>query len=220
MKRIRKTHPPKEFLEWIQKRRAADQRCNYKSLSGSPHIKLKEHLLKEQGYICAYTGIRIKKESSHIEHLKPQTQCTDDETIDYYNVVACFPMDGGDTSYGFGAPLNKGDSWKEGEMVSPCDAICETKFSFSWKGKVFPADKDDEVAIKTISRLGLDSQGLRDRRYAAIKVFFGFSSNPRVKKLDKQTARRRLEEIYRQDSSNQFVEYCFVIRQLLYKHIK
>jgi uncharacterized protein (TIGR02646 family) len=225
MKRIRKTHPPKEILEWIKTQRDKELDCNYKVLHSKPeYVVLKQQLLSEQGYICAYTGIRIDKDSSHIEHLKPQTQSLaegkDYETVDYYNMVACFPKNGGDNSYGYGAPLNEGKTWKVGEMISPCQEDCERRFSYGWKGKMSTVSESDKIAKATIARLGLDSEGLRKKRYGAIKGFFGFSRDPRVKKLKLKEAEILLRVISSKDSSGKYKEFCFVFEQLLPKYIK
>ncbi|MGK7872308.1 MAG: hypothetical protein AB4426_03010 [Xenococcaceae cyanobacterium] len=101
MKRIRKTHPPQDLSDWIKLQQDNELECTYEVLQGNPaHVALKTKLLKEQGYLCAYTGLRITSESSHIEHLKPRNKCIGLQAVDYRNMVACFPKDGGDTSYG------------------------------------------------------------------------------------------------------------------------
>jgi uncharacterized protein (TIGR02646 family) len=225
MKRIRKTHPPKKLLMWIKIQTDKELECNYSVLQGKPeHVVLKQKLLSEQGYICAYTGIKIDKDSSHIEHLKTQTKSISEdkeyETVDYYNMVACFPKNGGDDSYGYGAPLNEGKSWKEGEMISPCQEDCERRFSYGWEGKMSPVSENDNTAKATIARLGLDSEGLRKKRHSAIKAFFGFSRNPRIKELKLKEAEILLRVIGSKDSSGKYKEFCFVFEQLLPKYIR
>ncbi|MBK4732795.1 TIGR02646 family protein [Oxynema sp. CENA135] len=224
MRRIRKTHPPKEFLDWLQVNKGLD--CSYGALQGKEaHSALKLHLLKEQGYLCAYTGISISVEESHIEHLKPQSLCRNVpnpgnfdylEDVEYRNMVACFPKDGGDTSYGYGAPIKAG-WWDEEEFISPCQEDCERKFSYQWSGKICPTDENDRAAMTTIENLGLDARRLRERRRKAIKGFFGFGSK---KPLTKKEAKNILGKLGQPDrSTGQLKEFCFVFEQLLPKYI-
>lgn len=226
MKRIRKTHPPKEFLEWLQDNEGLD--CSYDALQGKEaHTVLKDHLLREQGYLCAYTGVRISGEESHIEHIKPQSICRTVsnpeksylEDVEYRNMVACFPRDGGDISHGYGAPM-KGGWWNETQFVSPCQEDCERRFVYKWKGKVSPTQENDTAAETTIEVLRLNATGLRDRRYRAIVGFFGFSSKRKTKALTQRQARALLEAIDCPDSAGKLREFCFVFEQLLPKYIQ
>ena len=45
--------------------------------------ELHEALIQEQGDICCYCGMRITRESSHIEHLKPQSSTDLDLSVEY-----------------------------------------------------------------------------------------------------------------------------------------
>jgi len=237
MKKIRKTNPPIELLEWIQVQQENDLEVNYSVLQGKPaHIALKAKLLKEQGYLCAYTGLKISTKTSHIEHLKPQNPEDPEiervylEDVYYRNVVACFPKDEKDTSTGFGATY-KGNWWSKEEFVSPCQEDCERRFSFNWNGKVSPTFAGDNAAIKTIQILGLNkdpnsnqySQNgtyhIQDRRHNAIKAFFGFSKNPKIKPLNQAEAKILLRTIGIPDPSGHLKEFCFVFEQLLPKFI-
>lgn len=232
MRRIRKTNPPQELLEWILIQQKTNLECNYQVLQGKPaHIVLKAKLLEEQGYLCAYTGIRISVDTSHVEHLKPRKECTEIEEVDYRNVVACFPKDENDNSCSFGAKL-KDDWWNEKEFVSPCQEDCERRFSFNWKGTVFPTlDNDDPVRI-TIEKLGLNKNHnsshnaqtgeyhVHDRRHNAIKAFFGFSKNPKIAPLTKREAEILLRTIYTTDVNGHLKEFCFVLKPLLERYIK
>jgi uncharacterized protein (TIGR02646 family) len=230
MKRISKTNAPPALLDWIQQNKNLN--CTYDDLLGTPaHIALKAQLLKEQGYLCAYTGLRISADTSHVEHLKPQTKCVDLEDVEYRNVVACFPKDGGDKSQGFGAPF-KGGWWNEAEFVSPCQEDCERRFSFNWSGIVAPTLTDDQAALKTIEIIGLNKDPqdnpetqpgryhLQDRRRDAIKGLFRFGKNSRTKSLTQAEAKRILRAIVQPNQSGQLTEFCFVFEQLLPRYIK
>ncbi|MCT7954432.1 retron system putative HNH endonuclease [Laspinema palackyanum] len=226
MKRIRKTHPPREFLEWLKENEGLD--CSYAALQGKEaHTVLKTHLLREQGFLCAYTGVSISEDDSHIEHIKPQSVCrtvpnsgkTYLEDVEYRNMVACFPQDGGDVSHGYGAPI-KGGWWNEEQFISPCQEDCERRFIYGWRGKVSPSQENDTAANTTIDILELNAKSLQTRRYRAIVGFFGFSSKRNTKELSQREAKALLTMIGKPDSTGKLREFCFVFEQLLPKYIK
>jgi uncharacterized protein (TIGR02646 family) len=217
MRKIVKTHAPKQLMRW----RSENQDLNHSyrdMLSTEVHQALKDKLLDEQGRICAYTGRAIEGISSHVEHLKPQNQCLDWEDVEYRNVVACFPTDGGDTSYGYGAPVKAG-WWDEALFVSPLSEDCERRFKFVWSGHVHPSPDDHPGAKETIRVLDLDNDGLRQLRKSRIDGFFGFGSRSRTKPMSVAEARTALANIDQFDSNGRLREFCFVLKQLLPKYI-
>jgi len=214
MRRIRKTHPPKVFLDWLKENEDLD--CSYDALVGkSAHVELKKHLIKEQGFLCAYTGHELDENSSHVEHLKPQNECVGNEDIDYRNMVACFPYNGGDMSHGYGAPL-KGGWWDENLFISPLSDDCERRFAFSWSGRIHETPENHAAAKKTIELLGLSHNYLVNLRKKAINGFFGFGI--RTKPLSKKEAIHLLETINDFDPSGKLVPYCFILKNLLKKY--
>lgn len=218
MRRISKTHPPQELTEW----RDANQEFNhtYRDLLGTEaHGALKSKLLEEQGWLCAYTGRLIDKGSSHVEHVKPQCECSEWEDVEYRNVVACFPADGGDTSHGYGAPV-KASWWDEQRFVSPLSVGCERHFRFVWSGHVYPSPDEHEGATATIAALQLDADLLRKLRKARIDGFFGFGPKSRARPLTIADARTALANIESRDTKGRLREFCFVLKQLLPKYIE
>lgn len=217
MRKIVKTHAPQLLTCW----RIDNQDLNhsYQDMLGTgAHQALKDKLLEEQGRICAYTGRAIDAMSSHVEHLKPQNQCVDREDVEYRNVVACFPADGGDTSYGYGAPVKAG-WWDDNLFVSPLLEECERRFRFSWSGKIYPSPGDHPGARETIKILGLDIWELRQLRKSRINGFFGFGSRTRSRPLSVADARSALASIDQCDGNGQLREFCFVLKQLLLKYV-
>jgi uncharacterized protein (TIGR02646 family) len=218
MRRIVKTNAPPELLNWIDDNRALNH--GYSDLVGTAaHARLKAKLIAEQGCLCAYTGRGIDPGTSHVEHLKPQTACTEWEDVEYRNVVACFPADGGDATYGYGAPV-KGGWWVKAEFVSPLMDACERRFHFSWSGHVKPNPEDHLAARTTIEKLGLDCKALRDLRQAHIRGFFGLGARTRGRPLTVADATVALRSIDSVDGQGRLVEFCFVLKQLLQKYIQ
>lgn len=218
MRQIVKTHPPKELLEWLKENESLDR--SYGALQGKPaHVALKKYLLKEQGYLCAYTGRKVDSCDTHVEHIKPQTMCEGLEDVEYRNMLACFPSDGGNEDYGYGATIKGGD-WQEDLFVSPCSENCERRFTHSWKGKISATDSQDEGANYTIQLIQLGDDSLSKMRHKAILGFFGFSANPKIKQLSTAEGKALLPKIDVPDSSGHLRAFCFVLKQLLPKFIK
>lgn len=217
MRRIVKTHPPQQLTEW----RAENHELNHTYnalLSTKAHDALKSKLLQEQGWLCAYTGRTIDSSSSHVEHVKPQCKCAEWEDVEYRNVVACFPKDGGDTSHGYGAPI-KASWWDEQRFVTPLSDACERRFRFAWSGHIYPSPDGDESATATIRALALDEKPLRELRKARIDGFFGFGTKTRARPLSIKEAEAVLVNIETRDNNGRLREFCFVLKQLLPKYI-
>lgn len=218
MRRIVKTHVPQELVTWREDNK--DLNHSYEDLLGTDaHRALKKKLLDEQGNLCAYTGRSIQTSSSHVEHLKPQNQCAEWEDVEYRNVVACFPSDGGNTAFGYGAPI-KGGWWDEERFVSPLSEDCDRRFRFTWSGHIYPCPDDHEGAKKTIDVIALDNEDLRKLRKARIDGFFGFGARTRSKPLSISDAKTALRNIYQLDGNGCLKEFCFVLKQLLPKYIE
>ncbi|MBU5635906.1 TIGR02646 family protein [Geomonas sp. Red69] len=218
MRRIVKTHAPQQLTKWRNDNK--DLNHAYEDMLGTEaHQALKDKLLEEQGGICAYTGRAIDAASSHVEHLKPQNQCVGSEDVEYRNVVACFPADGGDTAFGYGAPVKAG-WWNEALFVSPLSEECERRFRFTWSGHVYPNPGDHQGATETIKILGLDKEGLRQLRKSRIDGFFGFGARTRAKPLSIADARTALARVDEFNGNGRLQEFCFVLKQLLPKFIE
>lgn len=101
MRWIQKNSDPVELRKW-RSRNSNDVNLSYELLrKDSDVIKaVTESLIREQGWLCAYTGLRIEGYSNsgeiikcgcHIDHVKAQDHCSPSETVLYTNMVACYP---------------------------------------------------------------------------------------------------------------------------------
>lgn len=219
MRWIQKKSEPPCLTEW-RSRYASDINYHYKLINRDTREMIIRSLLEEQGSLCAYTGLRIDIHKCHIEHLKPQTHCTPEETVMYVNMVACYPGPNPKTKTPYGAEQK--DDWPSPEeqhlFVSPLDQSCETRFLFNLRGEM-RANREDLAAQTTIQKLALDGdkgggKKLRIWRKAAIEGVIG-----RQNDLPYKEARRRLRSLKSQ-RDGQLEEFCFVLIQALEKHIQ
>lgn len=179
--------------------------------------ELSEKLLAEQGNICAYTGRRIGPGSFHMEHLKPQDFCTPVETIDYFNIVACYPEPNREQKWPYGAEhkANFPGPGEEHLFVSPLDRSCEQRFHYTYNGRVRPAEAKDEAAQRTIAELNLDHEELRGLRRAAIQAILAPARIP----ISLAKAQRLLTALER-TSVGALPEFHFVLVQALRNHVR
>ncbi|MDE6769109.1 MAG: TIGR02646 family protein, partial [Muribaculaceae bacterium] len=88
MIRIDKSREPKS---WTQHRLTSG--AKYEEATSD----LRDSLLEDQGYICAYCMRRIPvsdkgtDETTRIEHINPQSELSREEAMDYRNMVICCP---------------------------------------------------------------------------------------------------------------------------------
>ena len=172
-------------------------------------------LLREQGWLCAYTGRRIDTNTCHIEHLKAQTHCLPEETVSYRNMVACYPSPNPKRRTPYGA--ERKDSWpypsEQHLFVSPLDQTCEERFTFTLRGEIRERSEDDRAAKTTIEKIGLAHQELVAFRKAAIQGTLGRNNN-----LSLRAAQRRLNSL-RSHQGERREPFCFVLVQALQRHI-
>ena len=78
MRQIQKGNECGALSNWRQDNAAVPQNLVY-GKGGFPGAKVLEALLTEQGHLCAYTLKLIDSTSAHIEHLKPQRKCREED---------------------------------------------------------------------------------------------------------------------------------------------
>ena len=191
-------------------------------LGSEQRTPIKKALLKEQGYICAYTLKRIAVESCHIEHLKPEELCRKHieqgiatvSDLDYGNMVACFPKEapkGIQKEKYFGA-IKKDDNWiNDGaDYILPLQANCENHFQYNKSGGV---QGTSEKGRNTVTLLALDHPILIEERKKAIESFIG-KSNP-IKKVKTTQAIREIDQL----DNGKFIEFCIPLKHALEEHL-
>lgn len=223
MKRIIKGNEPASFIKFKQNNEKAGLTIRYDNgLGNAERSPIKEALLDEQGFICAYTLKRIDKNSCHIEHLKPEELCRKhmDEGIetvsdlDYSNMVACFPKEApkGIPKHKFFGAIKKDDSWvNDGkDYVLPLQKNCEDHFQYNKSGGVVGVTANGQ---NTVSLLALDHPILIEERKNAIEAFIG-KSNP----IKKAKTVQAISEIDKR-LNGKYVEFCIPLKHALKEHL-
>lgn len=217
MRSIDKRGTPGLLNDWKREMLASPQNLRYESLPTSVKDAVKLELLTEQGYLCAYTLRRIDGVNScHIEHVEPQNAAPGKD-LDYANMAACFPKDGGDVSSGYGAPTKAGQSVTFNvDFVSPHSSGCNVRFRFDADGGIC-AVTGDAAAQKTIELLRLDHDALADLRRGAIQAH-GLAVSVRTTRTARKLktaaeARRFAAEVLLHDGAGRFEPYSVALAQ-------
>lgn len=168
MKYIRKIQEPPEFKNWKEQANS-DWQPYFRNLAGKPKEILIKALMTEQGEICCYCESRLIDGKWHIEHFKPQSDPSVDP-LDYANLLCSCQA-----NLKPGEPRHCGnlkDNWfDENLLISPLNPDCESHFAFNYDGTIKPAQEDDQKAINTIEKLGLNLNKINDFRQKAIEPF-------------------------------------------------
>ncbi|MFH1112869.1 MAG: retron system putative HNH endonuclease [Pseudomonadota bacterium] len=212
--------PPPDYANWCNQVQGTVNE-DYRCLQNPEKESLHKALLTEQGGLCAYTMRRVVKDTSHIEHIKPETLCRSERVgsdLDYDNLVACFPLEGAKQKYRYGAQ-QKGDWWEnEGtDFVSPLNQRCESRFRFDLEGKISAVRKHTS-ALKTIQILRLDHDSLTEDRKRVIEEFV--YGNSRDNPISGAKTARLIETICARDADGNFREFCVAVRHALNEHWK
>lgn len=168
MRRIKKNEPPDWFIAWKKQfEKDNSRKANYKNdFPGDKKRKLREHLIKEQGYICCYCMRRIQINNSHLEHFLPK-DAFPDKDMDYGNMLAsCEGEIIGEDHCG-----HRKNNYYDNNMIIPTDTAIERMFYYTIKGEIFPNGKNQmrKTAKDMIREFGLNSFYLNRNRRLAIE---------------------------------------------------
>ncbi len=180
-----------------------------------PKEQLREALLKEQGFICAYCMQRIKNtgKSTKIEHWAPRKK---DNEKDYMNLLAVCKGNEGKLGAEHCDTLKK----KQPITISPLHPNCEQLVKFDPGGQIYSEDKTIDDELKRI--LGLDKQHLVDERARlldrvkeAIQKTAKSNADAKIKKADLTNMLKEWQAL----KSGEFEPFCQVAIAYIYKKI-
>lgn len=215
MRSIRKQPEPHELTEW-RSRYNRDINFGYDlmRLDRTLTETVTQSLLREQGWLCAYTGRRIERDTCHIEHIIAQAHCRPGEDIDYGNLVVCYPAPNtGEAPYGAHQKKDWPSPAVRSLFVSPLVPRCDSRFFFNLRGEI-STNQDDIAAKTTVSKLKLDHKTLTALRKEAIQ--HTLSNLP----IDRARKRLAALEAKEQHTGMKLEPYCFALKHALRQHIK
>ena len=205
---MRKIIKNKEPKKWTEYRLTPD--VDYESIP-----ELRESLLQEQGYICAYCMRRIphkdknSNENSRIDHILSRDKHPDMK-LDYGNMVICCP---GAISGNFHC-----DKFKVEEDITFSlfnDSFIPTLKYSTKTGKIKSSNPDWDAEMNNI--LNLNHEILKANRLEALN---GVITSLVGKQWTTGEVRRKLEEWNNKDKQGRFKPYCGIVIWYLNKKLK
>lgn len=215
MRFIQKGAEPRELLNWKLNNAATPQNLIY-GKGNFPSEAIRQALLVEQFYLCAYTMRTLQgastRDSCHIEHLWPQARKIPAEAIDYQNMLACYPASNSKEACEYGAQYKKNYDPAIQPFVSPLSTSVESHFDFDKNGDVSGLTHDGRV---TVSVLNLKHKALVNDRRAVIK---GWLEPKKGRPLTASAARRLSVEITKPNMNNRLSQFCVAVAQVAVEH--
>ena len=176
--------------------------------------KLKQAMLREQGYICCYCGQSIKDSTCIVEHVLPKSKYRH-LAGEYENLLlSCKPTQEEETERKKTGGNKKNnikywhcDKLKENEELNytPLQNDCASHFIYLDNGEV---KGDDMLANADIKTLGLNCNYLKNRRYNAILGAIFDEDNTLISNEEMEQYATLVMKRKQDDS---LVEFCFVI---------
>lgn len=209
----------KAITQWKNENKSSPQNLTY---DNSPKQEMLSDLLKEQGYLCAYTMKRITATTAHIEHIYPrgltkeQTKQTQEQIpkyqnleLEWHNLVATFPENGA-CAYG---EKQKENYDPENGFISPINLDVKKHFKFKQDGEIEGLTNE---ARTTIDVLNLNHEILKNNRKIKIQTAITHAMN---KNTTVSNVQKRIEQLRQLNTKGEYEEYCEATAQRLEKII-
>lgn len=208
----------------IEKSKEPDSWTQHRKTPGSEYEstpELRDSLLKDQGFICAYCMRRIPvtdhgtTESSRIEHIIPQSMLTREQAMEYSNMVICCP--GAISS--ISEKLTHCDRHKGEKPISlsPLDKNFIATLDYKRDGTLFSSDKRFDSEINTI--LNLNIEQLKANRKSVRNGLINFL-NAKKNRWKRADLEKILQKYEGRDEGGRRMEYCGVVISYVSKKIR
>lgn len=183
-----------------------------------PNDDLREALLRDQGYICAYCMRRIPvtdkgtDETMRIEHIHPQSGLTREQTMDFSNMVICSP--GAVTSTAEKHTHCDRHKKETPISLSPLDFTFISTISYGTDGTI--KSSNGKYSEEMDSVLNLNQTLLKNNRKEVWNAVIKALGNNDWKRSDLE---RILKKYTTRDSDGKFKEYCGIVIFLINKRL-
>lgn len=180
---------------------------------------IRDALLRDQGYLCAYCMKRIDKSNMKIEHYKPQSKYGDLD-LDYRNMLGVCD---GNSRVGDNKKEQTCDTHKGNDeiVVNPLEQSSIDLIKYKNDGTIY---SDDEIINKDLNEtlnLNCDAAHLKENRKKALdslKKFISKESHQKTCSKEKLIKIKRMYEAF--DSEGKRKPFSGIILYYLNKRIK
>lgn len=209
---------------YIQKKKAPDSLTAYRKqayayFDGCNKEDIRECLLMEQGYLCAYCMRRIDRGHMKIEHWYPEDDLTESEKLEYGNMLGtCTGHIEGQRGKEDTCDTHKGNTII---TVNPCNKNTLRKIKYrSSTGEIY--SEDSEIQKDLNETLNLNSRGHRlpqNRKEKLGSVINELARRMPQGQWTKEKLRAFLEKYSKLDDEGKKTEYLGIIQWYLERRI-
>lgn len=143
-----------------------DINASYNNLTSAVKDEIRDALLAEQGYVCAYCMKRIKAEAMKIEHWACRHN-NPEQQLDYSNLLACCEGNEGQTPDKHTCDTKKGSLRLKYSPANPAHNI-NARISYQKNGRISSNEADFDQQINDV--LNLNEPRLVSNRRAALNA--------------------------------------------------
>lgn len=207
-------------MKYIKKRNEPVSLKKFRAIPGARYDdyrekdELRQALILEQGFICCYCLRRIKLETMHIEHWKPQSLYPQNQ-LDYKNLLAA--CDGNE-----GKPLHLQHCDKrKGNReitINPTHPSCETLEKFRSNGEVYSDNETVDQELNTILNLNIQTH-IINRKYVLDHVIQRLTAENRDGTWSKTLLKKELREWEGLSADGKYESYCRIVIFFLEKKL-
>lgn len=212
---IHKGTEPKSLREYRENKNN-DVNCSYKNFRDKD--KVRETLVREQGYLCAYCMQEITSDEQEmkIEHWHSQSKHSD-EQLDYQNMLACCKGGEGNIFEQQYCDTAKGNqSLKYNPSYLQHHILLQIKYKFK-DGEIYSEDKDFNPQLNDVLNLNLAM--LKNNRKTVIDSIMTLLAQQNGT-VSAKFIQSLLERYTQKSADGKFPPYCGIVRYYLEKKLK
>lgn len=209
MKLIRKGKEPKSLTFYKKQANAY--------YDGADKVDIRQSLLEEQGYLCAYCMKRIRLEETTIEHLDSQSHISEKEALNYERMVGvCLGRRG--------AKLKEQtcDAHRGNIEISvnPFLKASIDKIKYGTDGRIYSEDSEIDKDLDKTLNLNCEEARLKENRKATLEALKKYLYQRKDQGIwSKEYLEKIKQKFEEKDSKGQFQEYAGLIVWYLNKRI-
>lgn len=189
---IKKGREPNSLTEYKKQNNAYYDGCNKEDI--------REALLKEQGYLCAYCMKRISKDNMKIEHYNPQSNTNSKDALDYNNMLAV--CDGNKSAKSKKEQTCDAHKGNTKLIVNPLLKSSIKLIHYDHDGKIYSDDSIINNDLDKTLNLNCELVLLKTNRKSALDSLKKYLSDKKSKGIWKKTFLRKIKRLYEQPNEN------------------
>ena len=211
---IQKHSQPKKFVEFLQQNKNA----HFDDMPSDVKQILRDSLLKEQGYLCAYCMSKIDDQHTKIEHYEPRNK---ENELNYKNLLAvCEGNFSGNDEKHQHCDTKKGNKTLE---IDPKNKYHISQISYKPNGTIYSRNEKINYDLNVTLNLNDDEGYLKNNRKEALSALLKKIKQIKDKVKNKNAILEYLKKTLNfytsLDEKGELQPYCGILIEYLEKKI-